>query len=396
MFVAVDRFMLRVIHLPAESYEAPFLLLEVLRRLGIAGITAICVVAVLLSRYGGLLNGWDTLDHGRELRLFVGFLAALMAWAFTTLDYNYYFDQGYYADRVLIAFLLPLIYYRPIFVFPFLILAFAMMWQLDHPGIGGFFIFPHKLQVLHVLNLFGAVFLLHSVTGNRRTDAFFFYTCCLVAAGYWQPALWKFKIDWLSYGHLYFMALAAHAHGWLAFLPPTTVVDFANLIAVFDRPMQIFTIVVEAGCLLILINRHVSIALLAGVIVFHLGVFAFYGYLFWTWMLLDAALIVILYRDLKTRNIAIYGPGSLLLSAVLIGYASLWFKPPTLAWFDTRFSYSYRYEAIGESGERYDLPPHFFTPYDNIFTMAHFGYLVEDHRMLVAPYGITGDRDRAR
>ena len=313
-FLAVDRFMLRVIHLPTESYEQPFLFLEVLKRLGAIGIGAIGAVAFLLSRYGTLLSKWDAFDHSRELRWFIVFLAALMAWPFATLDYNYYFDQGYYVDRILIAVLFALIYFRPIFVFPFLILVFAMMWQLDHPGISEFFIFPHKLQVLHVLNLFGAVFLLHAFTGNRRTDGFYFFTCCLVAAGYWQPALWKFKIDWLTYGHLNFMPLAAHAHGWLAFLPASTVVDLANFVATFDRPLQIFTIAIEAGCLLFLINRHVSIALLISLIAFHLGVFAFYGYLFWTWILLDIALVVVLIRDLGARQIPIYGRGPLLIS----------------------------------------------------------------------------------
>ena len=117
----------------------------------------------------------------------------------------------------------------------------------------------------------------------------------------------------------------------------------------------------------------------------YLGVFALYGFLFWTWILLDAALLVILVRDWRPRRMEIYSRGHVMLSILLIGFASLWANPPHLGWFDTRLSYVYRLEAIGESGKRYALPPRFFAPYADLFTMASFGYLTESHGVLVGP-----------
>ena len=98
-----------------------------------------------------------------------------------------------------------------------------------------------------LLNMFGAVFLVHALFGRRRTDLFYFFALCLVAAAYWQPALTKLKLNWIAHGQLYHMPLAAYAHGWLSFLDPETMVNFSRFVSWFDWPMRIFVYVVEAN-----------------------------------------------------------------------------------------------------------------------------------------------------
>ena len=120
-----------------------------------------------------------------------------MAWHFSTYGYNYYLDQGHYLDRALLLVLAALVWWRPLFIYPFLLLAFALMWQLAEPGLGGS-IFAHKLQVLHVLNLFAAFFVVHSVSGSGRTDVFLLLCCCLVATAYWVAALAKLDLNWIA------------------------------------------------------------------------------------------------------------------------------------------------------------------------------------------------------
>ncbi len=392
IYVLVDYFFRRAGHLAGAAYEQPLLIPEVLKRIGLLPGGILAVGLVLLLRFGSLTSPWTSLEFGLQIRVLIVFLAALMAWPLATYGYNYYFDQGHYFDRALVVVLVPLIYYRPIFIYPFLLVAFPLMWQFHQPAISAGAHLAHKLQVLHVLTLFAAVFLIHAVTGNRRMQGFFFLTCCLVAAAYWVPALTKIERNWVTYGHLYRMPLAAYAHGWLAFLEPSTIVRFAKAVAWFDWPMRIFTLVVEGGCLLFLWRRSVSIALLIGVIVFHLGVFALYGYLMWTWILLDVALLIVLVRDWSACKIDIYSRHHLIISALFIGFASYWCSPSSLGWYDTRITYNYRYEVVGESGKRYTLHGRFLEPYGDPLTMSNFGYLPEDHSLLVYPYGITGNR----
>lgn len=390
MFMAVEFFVQKASILPANSYHHPSLVLELGQRMGVAGLSALVMLSLLLARFGSLLSPWQALEHGQRIRYLVIFLAGLIAWPLTTYGYNFYFDQGHNLDRALLLLLWLGLWWRPAFIYPFLLLAFTLLWQFKEPTLGGT-ILAHKLQVLHVLNLFAAAFGIHAISGYRKTDSFVFLSCCLVAAAYWLPAYAKLQIDWLSHGHLYRLPMAAYAHGWLAFLDPQQIVTFAKSIAWLDWPMRIAVILVEAGCLLFLWRRSLSITLLIGVIIFHLGVFALYGFLFWTWILLDVALLVLLWRDLKNQHWLIYTREHLIISVVLIGLCSLWVKTPALAWLDTRLSYTYKIDAITDNGDKFTLSPTFFAPYDDVFTMASFSYLNRDHQVLVGPYAVTAN-----
>lgn len=395
VFMFVDYFMRRAGDIGADGYARRFLIVGTYERLGGWVVIGLVLITAVLARYGALLDRWRSLDAGHEIRWFIVFLAAIMAWPFSTYEYNYFFDQGHYLERAAIVLLVPLIYLRPVFLFPFLLLAFSIMWQINEPSLAFGSVFPHKLQVLHVLNLFAAAFLLHAITGARQTKDFVLFTCCLVGAAYWVSVFNKWQLDWLTHGHLYHMLIAAWSHGWLAFLDSTTVVDLAKGLAWLDIPMMLFVLAFQTAFLLVLWRRTLSLVLLVASIAFHLGVFALYGYFFWTWMLLNAALFVLLYRDRKEKKFDIYRPRYLLVSVLLIATGSYWCKPSGLAWLDTKLTYTYRIDAVGSSGQAYLLPPSFFAPYDSIITMGNFRYIVPDFGPLVGPYGIARARERA-
>lgn len=189
------------------------------------------------------------------------------------------------------------------------------------------------------------------------------------------------------------MPLAAYAHGWRVSFQPSEIVNLARMISWFDFPMMGFVFLTESAFLFILWRRSLAVVLLSAIMMFHLGVFFLYGYLFWTWILLNAALVILLARD--RHKISIFGRPQLAISVVLIAFSSWWAHPSHLGWYDTRMTYTYRYEATGESGARYTIAPRFFEPYGDVFTMSNFGYLPTDHGMLVYPYGITTNRERA-
>ncbi len=389
MFVALKHLVEVFGALPAEAYTQPVLAIELLGRVSAyVAIAMICLTLALL-RFGALFTRWEAFDEHTILRRFIVFLAFILAWPLATMSYNHFFDQGYYLDRLLLVLCLPLIWWRPLFILPFCFLAMAVLWQTMEPSIAGASHIPHKRQLLLVLEMFGAAVVLRATLGIKGMDTFWLLVCCLVAAVYWQPGFAKLELDWINHGHLYRMLLAAHAHGWLSFVDPTSVVAFTKMLSPLDLVMGVFVLVIEAGCLLFLLHRSVSIVLLVCVMTFHLGVFALYGFLFWTWILLDAALLFVLLTSSIGRPGGIFRPGHLVISVVLIFFAERWCEPPSLAWLDTRLSYTYRYTAIGDSGTEYEVPNQFFGAYQDSFTMAPFGYLVDEHRGLVNPYGIT-------
>jgi hypothetical protein len=390
-FVAFDALLGRALDLPGESYQRRLLVTEVIRRFGWAVAIGLAFGAVLILRWGAGFSRWTALQHGPAIRAFVVFLCALAAWPFVTHGYNYFFDQGHFIDRALIVALVPLIWWRPVFVLPFLVMVYAMMGQLVEPSLGGS-VLVHKLQLTRAIGVFAAAFVVHALSGERRTDHYMFLTCCLVAAAYWLPALAKLSVDWIEVNQLFTAPLAAYAHGWLGHLSADQVVEFAQLLALLDLPMRVAVIVIEAACLLFLVHRRVTIGLLVAVIVFHFGVFALFGFFFWTWIALDAALLVLLVRGFRDMRENIHYGAWLGLSVALILASPWWAKPPWLAWYETPLNYVYRIDAVTSDGESYRLHPRFFAPYEDVFTMASFRYLVRQHAVIVNTYGVAHDR----
>jgi len=392
VFMAFNTSVERLTRLPTDSYFASSLVFEFVRTVGWPVGLAIVFGVATLARFGLLFESWDSLEHGRWIRVFVIMLATAIAWPLVTIGHNFYFDQSYFFDKVLLALLLPLILWRPVFIFLFIIPAYLLLWQLGEPALGGS-ILAHKLQVTRAINVFAATFLVYALTGFREADRFLILLCSFVAAGYWVPALAKLDIAWIGDNHLYFMPLSAYAHGWLAFLSPEQIVEFARSLMPFDTIMKVFVIVIEALCLAFLVRRWLSISLLVMLIILHLGVFALYGFLFWTWMALDLALIVLLVKVTEPGQTGIFGWKPFILSIVLIGFGSWWAKPPKLGWYDTPLAYNYRIEVTDRLGKTTHVRPEFFGPYSDVFTFSSFSYMVEDRRVLTGPYGVTNDRE---
>lgn len=389
LYVVVDYFFARAGYLPRDAYSEGSLLVGWVERVGAVPVVLGAVVFGLLLAFGDLACPWTALSCGVRLRRAVVLLAGLIAWSLSTFGYNHYYDQPYLVERLLIVALVPLIWLRPVFVFPFLLVAYVFFWQIYQPVISAGAHLLHKTHLLHVLSLFSAALLFRAATGYRRMDAFVLLAVCLVGGAYWVPALAKLRIDWLDYGTLHHMPIAAWAHGWLAHLESSDVVALARAIEPFDLPLQLFVLAAELGCIAILARRWLTISLLLALSAFHLGVFALYGYFFWTWIALNLTLLALIASDARERRLDLYGPAQFAVSVLLVGLAGYWWSPSPLAWHDTRLAYTYRYEVTDAAGDRYTLPPRFFEPYGDVFTMANFGYLVDSHGMLVFPYGTS-------
>ncbi len=387
VFIVFEFVILRASRLPAEAYFEPILTVALVEHFGWLLSIGTSLFVVVLSRYGTLLRPWETIERRAALRVFVVFLAFVIAWPLTTYGYNYYFDQAHSFDRIALVVLVFLLWWRPLFIYPFVLLAFVLLWQIAEPPLGGS-VLAHKLQVLHVLNLFASYLAVRCIFGDVKSGVFIFLACCLVATAYWLPAFGKFQIDWLQHSRLDLVIPAAYAHGWMASLDAETVIAFADTVQPLKVLLALFAIGIETLFLLFLIFRRASLGLLLAAIVFHVGVFAIYGFFFWTWILVDAALFVLLFH-VADGDRWIYSRPQLAFSIVLIASGAYWAHPPQLAWHDTRLTYTIRIDAIDAEGNSWPLRPEFFGPYDDVMTMSTFPYLIKDHARLVGSYGVT-------
>lgn len=392
-YLALMSFLERATSLPQSSYFEPILTVQLLWRVGpLLGI-AVLAGAIALSVFGALLAPWHALQHGGALRKLTLALSVLISWPFITMGFNHYFDQGYLPDRAILALLVPLIWWRPAFLLAFLPVVYILMGQIAQPDVGGT-VLAHKLQVIHALGIVAAAVLVHACSGQRSTQPVVFVLACFVAAQYWLPALAKLQLDWLGNNQLYLAPLAGYTSGWLAFLTPEQIVEFTQALQPLNPVLKWFTIAVEAGCVFLLWKRPFSLALLAAVIAFHVGVLMLYGLFFWTWIGLDVALLFVLWREDRWPDL--HRPFPFAASLVLILAAPLWAGAPQLGWYETPLFYTYRFDVVDADGHVETLHPDFFAPYEAVFGFASFGYTSTDHGVPVATHGVTRDTNLIR
>lgn len=393
VFVGMRIAMLRLFRLPESAYYNPSLVVGWLAYFGWVEWTLLAAAVIALWYFGDpeiWRGGWNHLHFGHWLRFMVGVVAGLLAWMFSTYAFNYYYGQSHLPERLLLIGLALLLLWRPLFVFPFLAVLISVVTQFDYPlGVG--YERPIATMLINVLLAFAAFFAVRCVSHRIQNIDFFFLTGCILAANFWWPGFGKLKLNWLLDGQVYLFLLGGYAHGWWAFLTPETIVNAARWLSHLDPAVRLLTVLLEWGALFFLWRYASAGALLIGWMLFHLGIFAVSGFFFWPWILTEAAFLFVLVRGRAVFRSRLFCPVYFGLSLLLIAFGRPLFQPPGLAWYDTPLCYTYRFEALGISGERYELPPSFFAPYRDIFTFGKFAYLTPEPQ-LVSSYGATSNR----
>lgn len=378
--------------IPFSSYTRSVLVLELIQHLirGVIPLAGFGLLAIIsIASRQTLLNQWSSLDYGKHLRLLVGTVAFVTAWAYGTYDYNFYFDQGHYVDRLLLLVLMVLMWWRPIFVVPFVLHLMMMIGQFDYPLSDQIYMWTAINLLLHALQLFAAFVMLHIAIGIKNSADYIFVLCCLIGASYMRSGLGKAQLDWLSFPHINLLMVGGYSSGWLGFLPPESIIPVVKLLGNFNIPMMLYTLFIELGVIILLARRQLTMLFCLLLPAFHMGVFLVCGIFFWEWIVLELSLFLFFYRT-RQQPLQIHTPWHIAMSIVLIGGGSIWFRTTNMSWYDTPVQYSYRYEAVTASGKHYNLPAFIFSPYADIFAFDYFDFLTHDTQ-LTSAYGVTGD-----
>ena len=393
LFLLLEWGIMQTAQLSPDTYHQPLIIVELLKNLMGPQLVVLLAVLVIMLRTKSLFQSWSSFESGATIRWFITFVAFIMGWSFSTYDYNLYFNQGHQFDRVLLLGLVPCIFWRPIFVWPFVLHLVSIIWQFNYP-IGGYSV-AEQFLLVRILILFLAMFTLQGLTGNRKIADFVFISLTLIASSYWLPGAGKIRLNWIAHGHSYFLLFSTYAKGWLAFLDPVIIETMGTIFSWFDWPMRLGTLLLEFGAIFALWRRATLKVFLVGWILFHLGVFTLSGIFFWKWILLDVMTLILFLKNRYFQSLPIFSRGHFALSMLLIGGCQLWFKPVNLAWYDARANYSARFTAVGVSGKEYVLAPHFFAPYDYQFTLGGFSFYCRTPRLRIT-WGATSDPVIAR
>lgn len=389
LYVVLDRLLTKMTHLPFLDYQEPFIFLVFLKHI----FTSWYLLVVITTAFGllifrkNILSTWTDFPNGKLIRFFVIITSGILTWVYATYNYNLYYNQAYYYDRLLLFIFLLLIYWRPVFVLPFLTILLPIVGQF---AVLKGFSFAIPFLPIRVLTLFSTFFLIYLFVKQLPISDFVFLTGCLIATHYWVPGFAKLSPNWIVYDQLNFLLPVTYANGWLGGLSPETISLITQKLGYLNIPFKILTLVFEAGSMFFFLNRHLTKFFLFGWIFFHLGIFLVSGIFFWVWILLDGAFLYLFFKKNGIAILPIFNVRYFLVSIILIISGSLWSKPVVLAWFSVPVTYTYRFEAETEDGKTYQLPPKFFAPFDYQFTLGSFAYL--DSRLLIpVVWGATSD-----
>ena len=400
----MEQWTLGLARLPEAAYEGVLVFPQLLLRAAIPesglsfgflarGCVTAAVVAVAVARPRRVLATWQEGDIDPVVRIMVAVPTVILAWAYAAYPLNHFFGQVHLIDRVVVMVLAAGTLWRPAFAIPFAVAVAASARQLVHPMELDYVAEPFGL--LRVLILTGAFVVVRSVWQRVRPSDLVFLVLTLVAAGYVVSGLGKIRLDWFAHGLIGLMVPATYANGWLAFLEPAAIEAFTNRVLDVDVLMLGGTFAVEILAVFALVRRRLSMAFLLGWIGFHGGVLAISGIFFWKWMVFEAALFLLFLLRPASPALKVFTTSHALLSVPLILGGTIWFHPTSLTWHNAAASYSYRFEAVGESGRTYSLPPAFFAPYDHQFGMGNLGFL-SPYDQLPITWGATSSIDDAR
>jgi len=200
----------------------------------------------------------------------------------------------------------------------------------------------------------------------------YFITACAKA---WLGPRWY---SWPLDNRLHHIAASAYSWGWARFLPWSTWRRVIDVVRRFERPLQVAVFALEALSPLALLDRRLAVVFCVAWSLFHLGVFALSGLLFWDWMwanLTVAGALIVLPHEVAARA---FGPVALLAGVVFMVVFPLRHKlvrPMPLGWWDTPFTQRIHWRARGESGAVYGLYADFFAPHERLFGKVNGCYL---------------------
>lgn len=369
LYALANRLLLAKVAGTVESYGSPSILAAALVE---PVVWHALVVVGLLPMLSVRRITWDELGITRLRWVFCG-VAIVLAWAYSTYDYNHYLGRWHVADRLALVCLTALMIWRPGFVGLFLIAVTVVAQQFRVPLLS--YTWTDKRILFQLLGLF-SVFLSVRLVWRINARVLVVLVFSAHAVSYLVPAHGKMLLPWLERDNLSHLWIAFQTNGWLDQLTDDTTQTVAEWVALLNGPTLWATMIVELLPCFLLVERRLAIGILAACVGMHLMIFASSGIFFWKWIVLGALLIALCTgRDLAEGFFG-WRHGYLALFLLALYPSALVMKPVRLAWLDTRLNNMYELEVEDDSGRVDRLGRDQMSPFDVIFSQNRFSYLV--------------------
>ena len=336
---------------------------------------------------------WGVLDHHGLLRPIILVSSGIVTWRAITMDVELATGAGHLGSRVIMVVAWIGVWFHPAFLI--LVLHSGMTWlrsnyHHQHLPLRMMLMFLASLGALPVVALLALVGpFAEAQRGVDATTPVLFLWLCICASHYFVPGLEKLALgprwySWMLDNRLHEISISAYLWGWLRFLPESFVVRAMGLLRPFDRPIQITTVAIQVGAVLILFDPRLCVLLLIAYLCFHLLVAALSGVAFWQSIVVNGVLAWTVWSLPPSIAEPLFGlepgPAAAALLVLLPASGRVW-SPTPLGWWDTPLACRVHYEVKGRSGSWYGLYNDFMCPNERIFGQTYGAFLSHEKRV---------------
>ena len=356
-------------------------------------LVPIYLVLISLTFAQWFSKSWADTGINSATRWLIVLSAGLLTWEYSCYDYNFFFNQGHYIDRGLLILCFVLSIRHPAFISPLLCLVFAISNQFNTPL--GMYTWIDKYMPIGILILTHS-FLLLGAQRVIQPRVFVLAVICLVGGSYFGPGVKKIlvgptPVTWILENPLDSLFVSGYVNGWLGDLSEETIVAIAQAMRPFNVLSLLATVIIELAGIVLLLHPLVSRLALASFILLHALIMASTGVFFWHWMIIDLYLLFAIVKIAQNGS-DLFKIKVRYISVIVILFCVHIFHQRQLGWFDTRVNNFFEFELADSNGEYVQVSRNFFSPYDVVFSLSEFFYVLKDKKLVgtygTAPYDI--------
>lgn len=336
----------------------------------------LCGCSILPFIFFKKLN-WNGIQNGLYLRVLFASMITLLGWMLAFSGYNHFLDQAFLFDRILIMLFAILVWVHPAFIGPFLMVALPFQAQYFVP-FG--WAYPHLKRILFDYGFLLLAFGMLSTVIKVRPVLIFITAISIHLSDYFYSGLGKLLIspkgiDWIWTDEISILPGNAHLRGWLSGSEGLfkTISGFVDALG---PGILIFILLVEIGVIVFFLHRRIGVWLLVLLTCMHLGIALMVGIFFWTWIILNILLILVLLFQKHPDKV--FSKRSLAFSLIFIAVSGLLLEPSRLSWLESRFQWYFELEVEAEDGQSYYLEKNDLDPYAHHFAHDIFTFIYDE------------------
>lgn len=325
---------------------------------------------------------WFQFENYKTIRLLIIIPIFILAFHSCFAQYNYFANQYYILEKLIIIILAIATCFRPYLVPLFLAMSLMFQGQFIYP-IPGYLLFDKRIlfDILIMFIAYGVI--------NRKISlpSFFivFSILVVIVSNYFYAGISKVwtsphGYEWVL-GKLDYSLIHVNYKGWSI---SKNLIVFAEKYGIL---LQSMALLIELSSILFFLKKRYAYLHIATFLMLHLGIFLMSGCFFWKWVALDFLLVIII---AKVPN-DMFSLQTLKISFLAIITCHFWLSPFPVNWHPTKVNQSFAYEIAYDSGEVQQISKQNFAPFDNHFHHGKFHFLIDEKILPIKTFGYTMD-----